>query len=194
VFIIEAIEKRKKGEEDKDIEVLVRNAKEGDAEALKEIIQSYNYFILKEASKYRIPGHQYEDIVQHGYLSVIKAVNKYKLGRNSFHGYVIKAVKNNFKDLLKGNIRNYREIPDNSLLDITPHYYEFTLEDQIIAYDNTKKLYEALNKLSIEERDMIERFYLIEDSLKEIACDCSMNYYAAARMKDGILKKLKKLM
>jgi RNA polymerase sigma factor (sigma-70 family) len=192
VFILEAVEKRKKSGEDKEIEVLVREAKEGDAEVLKEIIQSYNYFILKEASKYRIPGYQYEDVVQHGYLSVIKAVNKYKLGRNSFHGYVIKAIKNNLKDLLKGNVRHYREIPDESLLDINPHYYEFTLEDQIIAYDNVKKLYEVLDKLSEEERDMIERFYIIEDSLKEIACDRNVDYYKAVRLKEKVLRKLRR--
>ena len=38
--------------------------------------------------------------------------------------------------------------------------YEFTLEDEIIAYDEVKKLQAALDKLDPLEREIVERFTL----------------------------------
>jgi RNA polymerase sporulation-specific sigma factor len=49
--------------------------------------------------------------VQQGYLSVIKAIGMYKLGSNSFNGYGISSIRTNFKALLKGKIKYYREVP-----------------------------------------------------------------------------------
>lgn len=170
----------------------VKRAKEGDAEALGEIIGMFKYFIFKEASRYHIPAYEYEDIVQHGYLSVIKAVNMYTLGRNSFRGYCLNSIKKNFKALLKGKIKHFREIPNDILLDVNTNQYEFTVEDQVIAYSEVKKLYVALDKLSPQEREIIERFYIINDSLKEIACGMELNYYGAVRLKQKALDKLHK--
>lgn len=52
---------------------------------LKDIIDKFVPIILKEAAKYKIKRYDYEDLVQHGYLSTIKAVNMYKGNRDSFH-------------------------------------------------------------------------------------------------------------
>lgn len=177
-----------------NVETIIENAKEGDAGAINALIERYKYLIIKEAARYHIPGYDFEDVVQHGYLSVIKAVHKYRLGSNSADGYFINTIKNNFKDLLKGKVKHYREIPDDSLLDINTQSYEFTLEDQIIAYEQVKKLYEALDKLSEEDRDIIERFYLKGESLKEIACDMDEGYYKAVRIKEKALMELRELM
>lgn len=174
-----------------NVEILVAKAKEGDRAAAGKIIEKYNYLIIKEAARYHIPAYEFEDIVQHGYLSVIKAINMYKLGSSSFNGYVINSIKNNFKDLLKGNIRHYREISDDTLLDINSGNYKFTVEDEIIAYDQVKILYKALDKLSEEEKEIIRRFYLKDESLKEIACDTNKGYYKVFREKEKALKKLK---
>jgi RNA polymerase sigma factor (sigma-70 family) len=175
------------------IEDLVKKAKEGDAAALGEIMDKYKYLIMKEAAKYHICSYEFEDLVQHGYLSVIKAVHQYRIGSNSFHGYLISAIKNNYKALLKGKIKHLREIPDNTLLDLNTNNYELTIEDQIIAYQEVEKLYKALDKLQPQEKEIVERFYIIEDSLKEIACDCNIKYYTAVKMKEAALKKLREL-
>ena len=174
------------------IEELVKRAKEGEPEAMKEIIERYNYFIMKEAGKYHVPFYEYEDLVQHGYLSVIRAVKMYTLGRNSFDGYCLSSIKMNFKALLKGEIKHFREIPHNELADINTDPVEFTIEDQIIAYDEVKKLYSALDTLNEIERAVVERFYLREDTLKEIACDMEKDYYKVFSIKDMALKKLKR--
>ena len=176
------------------MENLVAKAKNKEGNATEEIIEKFKYLIFKEASKYHIPGYELEDLVQHGYLSVIKAIAMYKLGSNSFYGYCITAIIMNFKALLKGEIKHFREVSSNEMLDFdTAGNYEFTLEDEVIAHEEVKKLYSALDKLEPLEREIIERYYILEHSLGEIACDGDKSYYQFARLKKKALKKLKSL-
>lgn len=177
------------------MEQLVEKAKNKDNGATEEIIEKFKYLIFKEASKYHIPGYEIEDLVQHGYLSVIKAIAMYKLGSNSFNGYCIKSITMNFNALLKGEIKHYREVASNEMLDFdTAIDYEFTLEDEVIAYEEVKKLYAALDKLEPLEREVIERFYIKNESLDEISCDSNKSYHHFARMKKKALEKLRTFM
>lgn len=175
------------------IEELVRKAKTGDEEAIVEVINKFKYLILKEASKYHIPSYELEDLVQQGYLSVIKAIGMYKQGSNSFNGYCINSIKTNFKALLKGKIKHYREVLNEEPISIdAAANYNFTLEDEVIAYEEVKRLYAALEKLDPLERNVVERFYLHEENLKEIACEGNHSYYDYVRIKSKALEKLKK--
>jgi RNA polymerase sporulation-specific sigma factor len=177
------------------MEKLVKKAKDKEENATEQIIEKFKYLIFKEASKYYIPGYELEDLIQHGYLSVIKAISMYKLGSNSFNGYCITSIKMNFKALLKGQIKHFREVPSNEMLDFdTAGDYEFTLEDEVIAYEEIKKLYAALDTLEHLEREVIERYYILDQPLGEIACDRDKSYYQFARIKKRALEKLRLLM
>jgi len=177
------------------MEKLVEKAKAKEGNATEEIIDKFKYLIFKEATRYHIPGYATEDLIQHGYLSVIKAIAMYKLGSNSFTGYCITAIKLNFKALLKGQIKHFREVPTDEMLDIAAAGdYEFTLEDEVIAYEEIKKLYIALAKLEPSEREVIEKYYILDHSLGEIACDSDKSYHQFARHKKKILKKLRALL
>ena len=177
------------------MEKLVEKAKNKEDNATEQIIEKFKYLIFKEAAKYHIPGYELEDLIQHGYLSVIKAISMYKLGSNSFYGYCITAIKMNFKALLKGQIKHFREVPSNEMLDFdTAGDYEFTLEDEVIAYEEVKKLYAALDKLEPLEREIIERYYILDQPLGEIACDSEKSYHQFARIKKKALEKLRALM
>ncbi|BDR68546.1 RNA polymerase sigma factor (plasmid) [Clostridium tetani] len=165
--------------------------KRGNNKALEKIIENFIPLILKEASKYKIKCYDYEDLVQHGYLSVIKACNKYKDNGDNFIPYCIKAIKNNYKALLKGEIKHYREIPDEFILNKAEDYM-FTLEDEVIAYEKIKELYKALDKLSSNERYIIGSFYIENKAMGEIASTTSKNYNEIRYAKDKAIKKLQK--
>ncbi|MBU3146517.1 sigma-70 family RNA polymerase sigma factor [Clostridium estertheticum] len=175
------------------LEILVEKAKNGDRKSLMVIIEKYKFLIIKLAATYHIPSYEFEDLVQQGYLSVIKAVNLYTLGKNTFDGYCINSIKTNFNALLKGKIKHYREVPNADPISTSAAAgYKFTLEDEIIAYDEVKRLYCALEKLDLSERSIVERFYFVKDTLKEIACDSSQSYNNLLRGKSKALKKLRK--
>ncbi|MFT5874489.1 MAG: RNA polymerase sporulation-specific sigma factor [Clostridium sp.] len=177
------------------MEKLVEKAKNKEDMATEAIIEKFKYLIFKEASRYYVPGYDLEDLIQHGYLSVIKAIAMYKLGSNSFNGYCINSIRLNFKALLKGEIKHFREVPNNDMLDFdSAANYEFTLEDEAIAYAEVKKLYVALDTLGPVEREIIERYYIWGQPLGEIACDSDKSYHQFARIKKKALEKLRALM
>ncbi|WP_298836580.1 sigma-70 family RNA polymerase sigma factor [Clostridium sp.] len=177
------------------MEKLVEDAKNGDSGATEIIIEKFKYLIIKESSKYHISGYTTEDLIQHGYLSVIRAIALYKLGSNSFNGYCITAIKMNLKALLKGEIKHFREVPNSNMVDFDAEdHYEFTLEDEVIAYDQVKNLYIALNTLPPFERYILERYYIMGHSLTEIAATSDKSYHQYARIKKNALKKLKAIM
>jgi RNA polymerase sporulation-specific sigma factor len=177
------------------VEKLVEKAKAKEENATEQIIEKFKYLIFKDAAKYHIPGYELEDLIQHGYLSVIKAISMYKLGSKSFNGYCITDIKMNFKALLKGQIKHFREVPSNEMLDFdTAGDYKFTLEDEVIVYAEVKKLYAALDKLEPLEREVIERYYILGQPLGEIACDSDKSYYQFVRVKRKALERLRSLM
>ena len=152
------------------MEKLVEKAKNKENGVTEEIIEKFKYLIFKEASRYHIPGYELEDLVQHGYLSVIKSIAMYKLGSNSFNGYCINAIRMNYKALLKGEIKHFREVPNNDMLDFdNAGNYEFTLEDEVIAYEEVKKLYVSLETLEPFERRILERYYILGHSLGAVS-------------------------
>ena len=177
------------------MEKLVEEAKNGNSGATETIIEKFKPLIFKESSRYHIPGYETPDLIQHGYLSVIKAIALYKLGSHSFNGYCINAIRMNFKALLKGEIKHFREVPNSNMVDFDAEdHYEFTLEDEVIAYDEVEKLYVALNTLEPFERYILERYYIMGHSLTEIAATSDKSYHQYARIKKKALEKLRAFM
>lgn len=167
--------------------------KRGNNKVLEKIIENFTPLILKEAAGYKIKCYDYEDLVQHGYLSVIKACNMYSGNGEDFIPYCIKAIKNNYKALLKGEIKHHREIPDEYILNKAEDYM-FTLEDEVIAYEKVKELYDVLDKLSSNERYIIGSFYIENKAMGEIASTTSKSYNEVRYAKDKAIKKLQKIL
>ncbi|OOB76491.1 RNA polymerase subunit sigma [Clostridium haemolyticum] len=173
------------------MENIIKRAKEEDRASIISIIEKYKPIIFKSAHKYNIPGYDFQDLVQHGYLSVIKAIHKYTLGSNSYNGYFINSISLNFKALLKGEIKHFREVPDDKIMD-KDDYYDFTLDDEIIAYDEVEKLYKSLNKLEPLEHEIISRHYLKGESYSEIACSLDVKYDRVIYLKKRGFLKIRK--
>lgn len=172
------------------IEELVSKAKSGNKKSMEQIIQKFTYFIIKKSAKYKIPSYDFEDLVQHGYLSVIKAVMLYKLGKGSFTSYCTNSIVNNLNALLKKQIKHYREVQDEGILSIQP--YDFTLEDEVIAYDESEKILRSLSILKDTERKIIISVYIEGKTLKETSETLNINYRQAIAIKRKALYKLKK--
>lgn len=171
------------------MEELVKRAKAGDEKAMIDLLEKFKFFIYKQGGKYKIPSYDFEDLVQHGYLSVIKAVKLYNPERKSFTTYCNNSVINNFNALLKGEIKHYREVQDENLLD--SQVYDFTLEDEVIAYEEAKKLIKALEKLQNKEKELIYAVYMEGMTLKAAASVKKIKYRSAIEMKKNSLAKLR---
>lgn len=173
-----------------ELEELVKRGKEGDQEALHLLMDKYKPLILKLASKYRIPSYEFEDVVQYGYLTLIKAIKMYKLESNSFNGYAIRAIRNNILDLFKKNVKLYNEINDDRVLNICIDK-ELTVEEHILAGEEIKRLYKVLDKLSEDEKKIINDYYFNNKTLKTIACENNLNYKKIVKDKKRVLERMK---
>lgn len=173
---------------------LIKKAKDGDAIAVEQIIDKYTPLAINQASKYHIPSYEFEDLVQHCYLSIIKAIKLYEVETNSFSSFVARVVKNSMKDLLKCRIRHNREVPSSEYLENNVDEYLFTIEDQIIAYERLESVERALKKLPLENRKILIDFYIRRKKLKTIAEEMRVSYKKAFLLKKDAINKLKKLL
>lgn len=90
------------------------------------------------------------------------------------------------KENSTSDIKSVIKVFENNIHPVTP------IEHEIIAFDEVKRLYAALEKLDPFEKNVVERFYLREDTLKEISCEGDLSYYDYVRIKNKALDKLKK--
>ncbi len=104
-----------------------------------------------------------------------------------------KTIKTNYKALLKGEIKHHREIPDENISDKGNEYF-FTIEDEIIAYENINELYKALDKLTLEEKEVINSFYIKNNSLQKVADSINKSYNSVRYIKNKAIKKLQKIL
>ena len=70
----------------------------------------------------------------------------------------------------------------------------FTIEDEIIAYEKTKEIYEALDKLTEDEKQIINDFYIKNNSLNKVAENTNKTYNSVRYTKDKAIKKLQKIL
>jgi RNA polymerase sigma factor (sigma-70 family) len=172
------------------IEELVRAAKTGDKAAMEHVVTSFKFFIIKQASKYRIPSYDFEDLIQYGNLSVIKAVKHYKIHNKKFTSYCVHSVINNYNALLKSQIKHYKELQNEDVLNLQTN--DFNLEDAFICTESKKEIVQALNKLKLSEKTIINKMYFNDKTLKDIALEGNMKYSTAYSVKKSALNKLKK--
>ncbi len=104
-----------------------------------------------------------------------------------------KTIKTNYKALLKGEIKHHREIPDENISDKGNEYF-FTIEDEIIAYENINELYKALDKLTVDEKKVIDSFYIRNNSIQEVADSINKTYNSVRYIKNKAIKKLQKVL
>lgn len=172
---------------------LIRRAKSGDSDAITEIIKKYTPLAVSVASKYHIPGYEFDDLMQHCYLSIIKAIKLYKIGTSSFGAYVSMSVRNNMKELLRNKIKHNREVPSSDALEMNSVEYLFTIEDQVIAYEEIQKMETALKRLEFEDRKILVDYYINNRKLKDIAEEIDIPVKEVYYIEKKALKNLKKL-
>lgn len=168
---------------------------------MEEIIKMYRPFIVKKARQIYINGYELRDLIQIGVLALIKAVKKYQLGRKfAFTTYAGTAINNAFNQELRKVIdKKLDEKFKCSLNSLNKDGIEFieilvseeNVEEDAIYKEKIIILGKALKKLSEEEREIIQWFYLYDKPLKEYASSKDISSNTAAKRKERAINKLK---
>lgn len=191
-------DKIKRGEDMRtDFDFLLEKAQVGEKTAVEEILIKLKPFIVKQATRYFIKGYEVEDMIQIGNLSLLKAIRQYKWkpGR-SFFSYALTAIKNNYYYEVRQKCRTNSEESffnaegeETFLENLTA---EVNVEEEVIQKENQRELREILDKLSGEERELIDAIYFKGMTLKEYALLKGVNYITLVKRRNRLLLKMRK--
>lgn len=178
-------------------EDLVLRGKAGDKEALDELIRKFTGYIIKCANNVYINGYTQEDLIQEGYVSLVKAVDKYDPKRGNFTAYVTFAIKKNFNYKIRGKARenyigslDYEVNQNTQLLDMLST--KENIEEDYVKNEVLGEISKVINNLPKELREVIDYYYISnKGSLKEYAEEKNINYSTLIRRKSLALKIIK---
>jgi RNA polymerase sporulation-specific sigma factor len=182
-----------------DIEACVKAAKTGNKEELTRILEQYKPFIIKTAKDFNIRCCDIHDLIQIGYMAIINAVEKYRVGSNTFSSYAFISIKNAFRHTArqhsKFNIelsfynKTCTEDSEGSELINSLAAIE-NLEDKIVSNEKTRELKKVLSKLPAAEAELVIALYYNGISLRSYADKKGISYQKAIRKRDHILHKM----
>lgn len=184
------------------MENLLIKAKNNDNTAKEEIINMYQPLIIKEAKRIFLKNRTFEDLVQIGVISLLKAIKLYDLSRGaqSFSSYALWSIKNGYISLLRSEIRYNEEVSLNNFCKDSDIEIVDSLVDENEDIENTtiNTLYNenirlAFSKLDKEEQDIL-RFLYIENEKPNLSKYCrarNKDYYYCSQLKNRALKRLK---
>jgi RNA polymerase sporulation-specific sigma factor len=182
-----------------EIEKCVIRAKAGNSEDLLMIIEQYKPFIFKTAREFNIRGCDVYDLAQIGYITLINAVAKYRIGSHTFSSYAFNAIKNSFRYTARQNHRFGDELSLNAPVEMDGSIgTEFidciesleNIEEAIIHFENSKELKRAVSNLPEDELELVIMLYYSKVSIKIYAEKKGLTYIQAVRKKNKVLEKL----
>lgn len=162
----------------------------------------YKPLIAKNAMRIYIYGYEVEDLIQIENIALINAVNKYDCDKNiPFTSYAKRAIQNFLNDELRKFIgKKDNEKFSCSLNSLNKHGTEIiealeseeNVEDAVVLKEEIAMLRVALNKLSSEEKEILDWFYFRQRTLKEYAELKGLKRTAVVKRKTRAIEKLRK--
>lgn len=180
-----------------NLEELALKAQNGDTKSLEDLIIYFKPYIIKQARCTYVKGYEMEDLIQIGYVSLIKAIGMYKPLSKNFNYYALASIKRNFYYLIRQQVRHNSEysmeFQTSEGLTLADSIEDnFNLEEDYLKKETYQKLKESLKLLNKEEKEIIKWIYFDRKSLKEYASLKGITYAQGRYKIKHALDKLRK--
>jgi len=174
----------------KKIKSLVRKAQKGDAESFGIIYEIfaeriYRYIYLKTSSR-----EEAEDLTQQVFVRAWEALPQFEFKKNPFSSWLYSIARNLITDFYRKkkpdfslDSENAVEMPDD--LDLT---------ERLIIQDEIRQVFEAINQLPLEQKDLLLLRFVDDLSYDEIASIMNKSPLTLRVIQHRALKRLKELM
>lgn len=180
----------------KEFEDLVIKAKHGDVDAKEVIVEKLTPLIIKSIRRYYNNLNEFEELLQEGKLELLLCIESYDIDHETyFIGYAQAMLR--FLYLNKHKIKrttslnvNIGEDEDGELIDLIPD--DLDIEDLIIKEEIRNELYNALNKLTKRQKEVVYYFYFRKMPIQNIADLLGISYRTVVNVKVQGLEKLRK--
>jgi RNA polymerase sigma factor (sigma-70 family) len=180
-----------------EIESNVIKAKGGDSDCLTALLLQFKPYVFKVAKSFNIKSFDEYDLVQIGYIALIKAVEKYNVGSNSFSSYVYTTIKNAMKYTARSNRKHQNTLSINASIDsnTTNEFLELlqsdeNLEVDFLEHERISEIKRVVSELEPDEFELIFFVYYNNFSLTDYAAKKGVSYSKIVRKKNFILAKL----
>jgi len=177
------------------IENLVTDAKIGDLNAKKALIQEFTPFVNSISRKIFIHGYERCDIKNECFLTLCDCISKYKLNTNSFVGYATNSIKNNLNVLITRLVKRNDFDGIFSLSDDLENTVSLNhvieQENKFLEYEYNRLLSAIKNNLNDSERDLVFFLFFKNNTLTNYAYYENISYVTASKRKKKVLEKLK---
>ncbi|CAI3221979.1 Sigma-70 region 2 domain-containing protein [Clostridium neonatale] len=179
------------------IEMLVLQAKNQDYNAKEKLVDEFTPFIVNHALKSFIYGYEFEDIKSECYKILLKCISSYNSETHRFISYATNSIKNGICTIARKSKRRCvcdgieaLSIHDDGMENMGSK--ELNLEDVVCNNAEYEALNTIINKLSSEEKELINFIFFNENTTKEYASLKNICYSTALQRKSTILNKLSK--
>lgn len=187
-------------------QILAEKIKNGDENALNELVNANLKFVVNIAKMYRKYGVPFSDLISEGNIGLIRAAKKFDGERNiKFITYAVWWIKNSIQEC----INTYKQENTDTCCELvtfnnqTKEMYEYEVanitneyEDNLINYHSREATIEdLLSSLQDRERKIITLYFGLdnnkEHTLDEIGTMLSLTNERVRQIKDKSLVKLR---
>jgi len=180
------------------VENLVTDAKAGDLNAKKMLIEEFSPFIHSLSRKIFIQGYERCDIKNECFLTLCDCINKYKSYSHRFTAYAINSMKNNLNVLLINSAKHNDLDGIFSLSDDLENTFSINHlmeeENNLIEYEYNLLLSAIKNSLNDSEKNLVLFVFYKKNTLTNYAYHENISYVTASKRKKKLLEKLKSLL
>jgi RNA polymerase sporulation-specific sigma factor len=147
--------------------ILAQFAREGDDEALIELLRRYEFFIKLRSSQVSFVGLEAEDLIQEGMIGLFSAVQNYRAGGGaSFRTYALLCIKRRMLSAIRSASRqkhmplnNYVSLDDEANAQAVALTKVVNLEDMIVCREDIGALKNVVEKcLTSSERGILNMY------------------------------------
>ncbi|MFZ5968993.1 MAG: RNA polymerase sigma factor [Bacillota bacterium] len=177
---------------------LVQQCKQGDSKSKEMVLTALKPLILASINSYYFGSEPYEDLIQEGYLRILKEIERFDPHRGvPFLGYIKLQLKYLYfekrREKKQGELSLDSLLEDNGIstfLDILPNG-GVSVEDVLVQRDTRRQLREAMELLTEKQRKIIILYFLERQSMKAIAEQLEVHYQTVVRTKDRAIRTLR---
>lgn len=179
-----------------DLEESALKAQGGDKKSLEDLFIYFKPYIVKQAHCIYVKGYDIDDLIQIGYVSLIKAIKMYKPLNKNFNYYALASIKRNFYYLIRQEARHNGEYSiefetGDGLTLADSIEDKFNLEEDYVKKEGMERLKENLKLLNKEEKELIKWVYFDKKSLKEYTGVKGITYHQGRYKIQKVLQMLR---
>lgn len=178
---------------------LIKQAQQGDEDAINKIFEEYKTLINIKNRRYFIIGGDREDLFQEGMIGLVKAIRAFDESKSSFKTFASLCIKRQILTAINTDNAGKNRFLNQSVKDLYDNDEEdFSYERRSLSFYNPEELYLAKEKFQLLEKHLkkilskmeIDVFIQLEHGYNYIEIASTLNI--APKAADNCIQRVKK--